>query len=116
MLTWDQIVLLVTKAVGDFLGTTGIADEAIRFNGYPFLDKDDHAYNIPGTLLCIPLTMLINATPVSVSSHAHRITYFTSLGAYSPRHRYVSYAISLELTLIVLQRKYCSLVQSKDTL
>ena len=38
----------MTKAVGDFLGTTGIADEAIRFNGYPFLDKDDHAYNVPG--------------------------------------------------------------------
>ncbi|KAJ3555645.1 hypothetical protein NM688_g2466 [Phlebia brevispora] len=42
-----MIVLLVTKAVGDVLGTNGIADEAIRFNGYPFLDKDDHAYNIP---------------------------------------------------------------------
>ena len=39
-------MLLVTKAVGDFLDTRGIADEAIRFNGYPFLDKDDHAYNI----------------------------------------------------------------------
>lgn len=38
----------MTKAVGDFLGTTGIADEAIRFNGYPFLDRDDHAYNISG--------------------------------------------------------------------
>lgn len=44
-----QIVLLVTKAVGDFLGTTGIADEMIKFNGYPFLEKDDHAYNVPGT-------------------------------------------------------------------
>ncbi|KAI0358600.1 Cl-channel protein [Trametes cingulata] len=42
-----MIVLLVTKAVGDFLGTTGIADEMIRFNGYPFLEKDDHAYNVP---------------------------------------------------------------------
>lgn len=42
-----MIVLLVTKAVGDFLGTTGIADEMIRFNGYPFLERDDHAYNVP---------------------------------------------------------------------
>ncbi|KAI0688187.1 Cl-channel protein [Cytidiella melzeri] len=42
-----MIVLLVTKAVGDFLGTNGIAEEAIRFNGFPFLDKDDHAYNVP---------------------------------------------------------------------
>lgn len=21
----------------------------IRFNGFPFLEKDDHAYNVPGT-------------------------------------------------------------------
>ncbi|KAJ3491253.1 hypothetical protein NLI96_g830 [Meripilus lineatus] len=42
-----MIVILVTKAVGDFLGTRGIADEAIRFNGYPFLENDEHAYNVP---------------------------------------------------------------------
>ncbi|KAF8740180.1 hypothetical protein AX14_008366 [Amanita brunnescens Koide BX004] len=41
-----MIVLLVTKAVGDFLGTNGIADEMIRFNGYPYLEKEDHAYNV----------------------------------------------------------------------
>ncbi|RDB25505.1 hypothetical protein Hypma_007512 [Hypsizygus marmoreus] len=41
-----MIVLLVTKAVGDFLGTNGIADETIRFNGFPFLEKEDHAYNV----------------------------------------------------------------------
>ena len=46
----SQIVLLVTKAVGDFLGTVGIADEMIRFNGFPFLEKDDEAYNVSGTL------------------------------------------------------------------
>lgn len=38
----------MTKAVGDFLGTVGIADEMIRFNGFPFLEKDDEAYNVPG--------------------------------------------------------------------
>ena len=43
-----QIVLLVTKAVGDFLGTNGIADEMIRFNGFPFLEKEDHVYNVTG--------------------------------------------------------------------
>jgi chloride channel 3/4/5 len=47
----EQIVLLVTKAVGDLLGVSGIADEAIRFNGYPFLEKDDHVYDIPGMSL-----------------------------------------------------------------
>ncbi|KAG9124943.1 glycerol ethanol, ferric requiring protein [Ceratobasidium sp. 392] len=42
-----MIVILVTKAVGDFLGTTGIADEMIRFNGYPYLEREDHTFNIP---------------------------------------------------------------------
>lgn len=44
----QQIVLLVTKAVGDLLGVRGIAEEAIRFNGYPFLEKNDHVYDAPG--------------------------------------------------------------------
>jgi chloride channel 3/4/5 len=42
-------VLLVTKAVSDVFGGGGMADQTIRFNGYPFLEKedkedDDHAY------------------------------------------------------------------------
>jgi chloride channel 3/4/5 len=50
----SQIVLLVTKAVGDLLGVRGIADEMIRFNGYPFLEHDDHALDVPGTLTRLP--------------------------------------------------------------
>lgn len=42
-----MIVILVTKAVGDCFGATGIADEMIRFNGYPYLEREDHAFNIP---------------------------------------------------------------------
>ncbi|KAG8833649.1 glycerol ethanol, ferric requiring protein [Serendipita sp. 399] len=42
-----MIVLLVTKAVGDWFGTAGIADEMIKFNGYPFLEQEDAAFNIP---------------------------------------------------------------------
>ncbi|EUC66982.1 voltage-gated chloride channel protein, partial [Rhizoctonia solani AG-3 Rhs1AP] len=42
-----MIVILVTKAVGDCFEATGIADEMIRFNGYPYLERDDHAFNIP---------------------------------------------------------------------
>ena len=38
----------MTKAVGDFLGTNGIADEMIRFNGFPFLEKEDRDYNVSG--------------------------------------------------------------------
>ena len=41
-------MLLATKAVGDFLGVNGIADEMIRFNGYPFLEKADHYFNTAG--------------------------------------------------------------------
>ncbi|KAI0028260.1 chloride channel [Vararia minispora EC-137] len=42
-----MIVLLVMKAIGDMLGVHGIADEAIRFNGYPFLEKNDHFNDVP---------------------------------------------------------------------
>jgi len=42
-----MIVLLATKFVGDYLGKDGIADEMIRFNGYPYLHANEHAYNIP---------------------------------------------------------------------
>ncbi|KAI0744009.1 Cl-channel protein [Daedaleopsis nitida] len=57
-----MIVLLVTKAVGDFLGTTGIADEMIRFNGFPFLEKDDYAYNVPVSRV---MRMDLQTLPVS---------------------------------------------------
>ncbi len=58
--------MLVTKAVGDLLGTNGIADEMIRFNGFPFLEKEDHAYNVSGELLLSLLgSMLSHSAPVS---------------------------------------------------
>ena len=31
--------------MGDFLNINGIADEMIRFNGYPILEKEDHAFH-----------------------------------------------------------------------
>lgn len=43
-----QIVLMVTKAVSDQFGKGGIADQMIRFNGFPFLDKEDHQFNETG--------------------------------------------------------------------
>lgn len=51
-----QIVLLVTKAVSDWFGGGGMADEMIRFNGYPFLEKEDkedgdHAFVEPSQLI-----------------------------------------------------------------
>jgi len=56
-----KIVLLVTKAVGDFLGTNGIADEAIRFNGFPYLEKEDHAFNVSGTRTPISFLYIVDS-------------------------------------------------------
>ncbi len=42
-----MIVVMVTKGIGDWYGKGGIAEQMIRFNGYPFLDKDEHAFGIP---------------------------------------------------------------------
>ena len=39
---------MVTKAVSDQFGKGGIADQMIRFNGFPFLDKEDHQFNESG--------------------------------------------------------------------
>lgn len=41
---------MVTKAVSDQFGKGGIADQMIRFNGFPFLDKEDHQFNESGEL------------------------------------------------------------------
>lgn len=45
-----QIVVMVTKAVSDQFGGGGIADQMIRFNGYPLLENHDHAFGVPGAL------------------------------------------------------------------
>lgn len=42
-----QIVVMVTKAVSDQFGRGGIADQMIRFNGFPLLEHEDVAFNIP---------------------------------------------------------------------
>ncbi|KAG5221578.1 glycerol ethanol, ferric requiring protein [Salix suchowensis] len=71
-----EIVVLVTKAVGDFLGTNGIADEMIRFNGFPFLEKDDHAYNVSENIIattevkCFPI--VASATSRTLSGYIGR--------------------------------------------
>ncbi|GAA5986200.1 hypothetical protein JCM10908_006453 [Rhodotorula pacifica] len=55
-----MIVVLVTKAVSDQFGGGGIADQMIKFNGYPLLENHDHAYGVPVStvmrkdVLCLP--------------------------------------------------------------
>lgn len=53
----------MTKAVGDFLGTNGIADEMIRFNGFPYLEKEDHVYNVTGMEAMFHSDVFLNNLP-----------------------------------------------------
>lgn len=39
---------MVTKAVSDAFGKGGIADQAMRFNGYPSLEKEEATINVLG--------------------------------------------------------------------
>ena len=58
-----QIVVGITKAVGDRFGKGGIADRMIWFNGFPFLDsKEEHSFGVPVShvmtkdVRCLPST------------------------------------------------------------
>jgi chloride channel 3/4/5 len=42
-----MFVVMITKGVGDLYGKGGISDQTIRFQGYPFLDKDEHVFGLP---------------------------------------------------------------------
>ena len=75
-------MLLVTKAVGDVLGIRGIAEEAIRFNGYPFLEKDDHVYDAPGRWY---LLLLVQSAQLT---ECHSITGYAARYLHPSGHRY----------------------------
>lgn len=67
-----QIVVGVTKAVGDRFGNGGIADRMIWFNGFPFLDnKEDHVFNVPVShaMTTDPLTLPSSDFPVREAEH-----------------------------------------------
>lgn len=63
------------------MGTNGIADEMIKFNGYPFLEKEDHVFNVPGP--CISPRRLCSTTETDLSpsceSDEARSTYSSYL-------------------------------------
>ncbi|PWY98243.1 hypothetical protein BCV70DRAFT_193663 [Testicularia cyperi] len=42
-----MIVVGITKGVADWFSVGGIAEQMIKFSGYPFLDKDEHTFGIP---------------------------------------------------------------------
>lgn len=52
-----MIVVGMTKAVGEWCGRGGIADRVIWFNGFPFLDKEEHTFGVP-----VSQTMTANPT------------------------------------------------------
>lgn len=41
-----MLVIGITKGIGDWYGKGGIAEQMIKFQGYPFLDKEDHVFGI----------------------------------------------------------------------
>lgn len=73
---------MVTKAVSDQFGKGGIADQMIRFNGFPFLEHEDQTYNVPG--MCFRLSfcsMIAEVDVVIVSSMMERtLIYLPSSG------------------------------------
>ena len=67
-----QIVVGVTKAVGDRFGSGGIADRMIWFNGFPFLDnKEEHVFNVPVShaMTTGPLSVPASDFPVREAEH-----------------------------------------------
>jgi chloride channel 3/4/5 len=62
-----QIVVGVTKAVSERFGHGGIADRAIWFNGYPFLDnKEEHTFNVPVSQVMAKHVVSLPATGLEI--------------------------------------------------
>lgn len=41
-----MVVVMITKGVADWYAKGGISEQTIKFQGYPFLDKDEHVFNL----------------------------------------------------------------------
>lgn len=68
-------MLLATKSVGDFFGVRGIADEMIRFNGFPYLEKEDHAFHTAGKSYFKTFILALRLHIVVVSSVMRKDLY-----------------------------------------
>jgi chloride channel 3/4/5 len=55
---------MITRAVGDWFGSGGIADRYIRLNGYPILDNDEQVFGVPGKTYTIE----------TINSYTHFVT------------------------------------------
>ncbi|KAJ1970067.1 glycerol ethanol, ferric requiring protein [Dispira parvispora] len=56
-----MITVMVTKVVGDLFGTGGIADQYIKLYGLPFLDKEEHLFNVPVSNIMIQEPTVLTA-------------------------------------------------------
>ena len=67
-----QIVVMVTKAVSEMFDKGGIADQAIKFNGFPALEKEEAAFNTqsmrsnPLTYIADPLAPVANVMQTEI--------------------------------------------------
>lgn len=80
----SMIVIGVTKAVGDQLSKSGIADVMIQVNGYPFLDtKEQHNFGVPASEVMTPRRLLrtLPATGLDLKS-AQKILDDTSYSTF----------------------------------
>lgn len=58
-----MIVVMITKGVGDLYGKGGIAEQTMKFAGYPFLDKDEHNFGL------LPVGEIMKRDPDVVFAH-----------------------------------------------
>ncbi|KAK0535190.1 glycerol ethanol, ferric requiring protein [Tilletia horrida] len=59
-----MIVIMITKGIGDAYGKGGISEQTIKFQGYPFLDKEEHAFGIS-------VDRVMKRNPVVLHSDGH---------------------------------------------
>lgn len=73
-----MLVVSTSKLVADMFGTGGISDQSIKFNGYPFLNIDDHVYGVTveECLKGIPDVLYASGMPLhQVEAYLGRCTY-----------------------------------------
>ncbi|KAF2010199.1 hypothetical protein BU24DRAFT_428214, partial [Aaosphaeria arxii CBS 175.79] len=64
-----MIVVGVTKVVSERFGHGGIADRAIWFNGFPFLDnKEEHTFGVPVSQVMVSRVVSLPATGIDLRS------------------------------------------------
>lgn len=80
-------MVMVTKAVSDQFGKGGIADQMIRFNGFPYLESEEHAYNVAGQFIILPSSVSTR----SASDALKRIRRIRSRSGYEEEYCFLTF-------------------------